>query len=98
MWFVKRNALWGVAQLDLIGKKEESGLFTIVVLPEYQGKRIGRKIIETLERDEYFRRVKRIEVPSFITACQFYRKREYDYKNGVDKPDKEQLFRLEKFR
>lgn len=27
------------------GKKDESSLFTIFVLPEYQGKGIGRKII-----------------------------------------------------
>ncbi|MCH5279748.1 MAG: GNAT family N-acetyltransferase, partial [Christensenellaceae bacterium] len=29
------------------GKQDESSLFTIFVLPEYQGKGIGRKIIET---------------------------------------------------
>ncbi len=32
------------------GKEDESSLFTIFVLPEYQGKGIGRKIIETLEK------------------------------------------------
>ncbi len=36
------------------GKEDESSLFTIFVLPEYQGKGVGRKIIETLECDEYF--------------------------------------------
>lgn len=35
-------------------KENESSLFTIFVLPEYQGRGIGRKIIETLEQDEYF--------------------------------------------
>lgn len=79
------------------GKKDESSLFTIFVLPEYQGKGIGRRIIETLESDEYFLKAKRIEIPASITACQFYRKMGYDYKNGVDIPDEEQLFRLEKF-
>ncbi len=80
------------------GKKDESSLFNIFVLPDYQGKGIGRSIIETLESDEYFLRAKRIEIPASITACQFYRKMGYDYKNGVDTPDEEQLFRLEKFR
>ena len=37
-------------------KEDESSLFTIFVLPEYQGKGIGKKIIETLEQDEYFLR------------------------------------------
>lgn len=81
----------------ILGKKDESSLFTIFVLPEYQGKGIGRRIIETLESDEYFLKAKRIEIPASITACQFYRKMGYDYKNGVDIPDEEQLFRLEKF-
>ena len=80
------------------GKEDESGLFTIFVLPEYQGKGVGRLIIETLEKDEYFLRAKRIEIPSSITACQFYRKFGYDYKNGVAELDDEHLYRLEKFR
>ena len=80
------------------GSETESSLFTIFVLPEYQGKGIGRKIIETLEQDEYFFRAKRVEVPASITAVDFYRKLGYDYKNGVDRPDEEQIYRLEKFR
>ena len=80
------------------GSETESSLFTIFVLPEYQGKGIGRKIIETLEQDEYFLRAKRVEVPASITAVNFYRKLGYDFKNGVDRPDEEQIYRLEKFR
>ena len=34
------------------GSETESSLFTIFVLPECQGKGIGRKLIETLEQDE----------------------------------------------
>ena len=79
-------------------KEEESSLFNIFVLPEHQGKGIGRKIIETLEQDEYFLRAKRIEIPSSVTACDFYRKLGYTYKNGIDVIDDEQLFRLEKYR
>ena len=52
---------------------------------------IGRKIIETLEQDEYFLRAKRIEVPASITAFNFYRKFGYDFKNGVDCADDEQI-------
>ena len=37
-------------------------------------RKIGRKIIETLEKDEYFLRAKRIEVPASITAVPFYKK------------------------
>jgi len=79
-------------------KEDESCLFTVFVLPEYQGKGIGRTIIEALEQDEYFLRARRIEVPASITACGFYQKMGYSYKNGITTPDKEQLYRLEKFR
>ena len=50
------------------GKLDESSLFNIFVLPEYQGKGVGRKIVETLEQDEFFLRAKRIEIPSSITV------------------------------
>ena len=80
------------------GKEDESSLFTIFVLPEYQGRGVGRKIVETLERDEYALRAKRIEIPASITGLPFYRKIGYDYKNGNDQVDEEMLCRLEKFR
>ncbi len=79
------------------GKQDESSLFNIFVLPEYHGRGIGRVIIETLEKDEFFRRAKRIEIPASITATPFYRHMGYDYKNGVTEPDEEQLLRLEKY-
>ena len=80
------------------GSETESSLFTIFVLPQYQGQGVGRAIIETLEQDEYFLRAKRVEIPASVTACNFYRKMGYTYKNGVDTPDDEGLYRLEKYR
>ena len=80
------------------GSKTESILLTIFVLPEYQGKGIGKRIIQTLEKDEFFLRAKRIEIPASITAVEFYRKMGYNYKNGIAELDDEQLYRLEKFR
>ena len=80
------------------GSTTESILLTIFVLPEYQGKGIGKQIIHTLENDEFFLRAKRIEIPASITAVKFYRKMGYDYKNGITELDDEQLYRLEKFR
>jgi N-acetylglutamate synthase-like GNAT family acetyltransferase len=80
------------------GKEDESSLFTIFVLPEQQGKGIGRAIIDTLEKDEYFLRAKRIEIPASITGIPFYLKMGYGYKNGITEPDEEHLIRMEKFR
>ena len=80
------------------GSNTESILLTIFVMPGYQGKGVGRKIIGALEKDEYFTRANRIEIPSSITAVEFYKKMGYNYKNGVDELENGVLYRLEKFR
>ena len=80
------------------GKQDESSLFTIFVDPDYQGKGIGRIIIETLENDEYFLRANRIEIPASITGVPFYLKMGYHYKDGISEPDEEHLIRREKNR
>ncbi len=80
------------------GKVDESSLFTIFVLPEYHRQGIGRKIIETLEKDEYFLRANRVEIPASITATPFYIHMGYTYKYGIRTPDEEGLLRLEKHR
>ena len=80
------------------GKEDESSLFTIFVMPEYQGKGIGRAIIDTLENDIYFLRAKRIEIPASITGVPFYLKMGYNFKNGISEPDNEHLIRMEKNR
>lgn len=64
------------------GSETESILLTIFVLPEYQGKGIGRAIIEALEQDEFAKRAQRIEIPASLTAVQFYRHLGYDYKTA----------------
>lgn len=94
-----KNAIVGCGAIGPYwGKEDESSLFNIFVLPEHQGNGVGRLIIHTLERDEYFLRAKRIEIPASITACKFYLKMGYSYKNGVDRVDEEGLYRLEKHR
>ena len=80
------------------GKEDESSLFTIFVLPEYQGRGVGRRIVETLEQDEYALRAKRIEIPASITGLPFYQKMGYTFKNGNGQLDDEMLYRLEKYR
>jgi GNAT superfamily N-acetyltransferase len=80
------------------GSETESWLSTVFVLPEYIGKGVGRKIIETLEGDEFFLRAKRVEIPASVTAVGFYLKMGYNYKNGSAAVDGEGLVRLEKIR
>ena len=79
-------------------RTDESCLFTVFVEPDCQGKGIGRSIIGALEQDEFFLRARCIEIPASKTAVGFYIKMGYGYKNGVNSPDEEGHYRLEKFR
>lgn len=79
------------------GKEDESILLTIFVLPEYHGRGVGKQIVSRLEQDAFFTRARRIEIPSSITACGFYRKLGYHYKDGIKALDDEGHYRLEKF-
>lgn len=97
--FWNEDKIVGVGSISSFwGSLTESILLTIFVLPEFHGLGIGSYIIDTLESDVLFLRAKRIEIPASITAVEFYRKKGYDYKNGIKELDDEQLYRLEKFR
>ena len=79
-------------------KAASSPFFTIFVRPGRQGQGIGRKIVETLEADEFALRARRIEIPASITALPFYQKMGYTFKPGHEEPDEELIYRLEKYR
>ncbi|MDE7339530.1 MAG: GNAT family N-acetyltransferase [Lachnospiraceae bacterium] len=97
--FWRKDKIVGVGSISSFwGSLTESILLTIFVLPELHHQGIGSFIIDTLEADELFLRADRIEIPASITAVEFYRKKGYDYKNGVKELDDEKHYRLEKFR
>ncbi len=73
-------------------------ILSVFVLPEYQGKGVGRLIMTALECDEIAMRSERIEVPASITACRFYEKMGYSFKDGIMQLGEDKLYRMEKFR
>ncbi len=77
---------------------DECCLYTVFVLPELQGRGLGRQIMDAVENDEYFLRAKRAVVPASITAAEFYRKLGYEYEGGRPALDSQLLYRLEKQR
>ena len=79
------------------GSETESILLSIFVDPDFQGKGYGRKIIETLEADEFGLMAKRIEIPASMVAIPFYKKMGYEHKNGELNYD-DGHFALEKYR
>ncbi len=94
-----KDKIVGVGSISSFwGSPTESILLAIFVLPEFHRQGIGSYIIDTLESDELFLRAERIEIPASITAVEFYRKKGYEYKNGIKELDDEQHYRLEKFR
>ena len=96
--FCIRDKIVGVGSISSFwGNPNESILLTIFVIPELHGQGIGSFIIDTLETDDLFLRADRIEIPASITAVEFYRKKGYEFKNGVKQLDDEGLYRLEKF-
>lgn len=78
------------------GSETESSLFNLFVHPDLQGQGVGRSLIGALERDPFFLRARRVEIPASITGCPFYQKMGYAFKNGRSEPDDEGLIRMEK--
>jgi GNAT superfamily N-acetyltransferase len=80
------------------GSLTESFIMTFFVLPDYQKQGIGKKIMQTLENDEIFKRAERIEIAASITACDFYKKMGYTLKDATRGVDEYGTIRLEKFK
>ena len=83
------------------GSQTESSFFTIFIDPIYKGQGLGRKIIETLEEDEYYKRADRVEIPASITAVEFYKHMGWKFKRTEEVlgniVDKEGIYRMEKY-
>lgn len=79
----------------------ESSFFTIFIDPSYKGKGLGRKIIETLKEDEYYKRADRVEIPASITAIEFYKHMGWKFKRTESVlgniVDNEGIYRMEKY-
>lgn len=83
------------------GSSTESSFFTIFINPDYKGKGLGRKIVETLSNDEYYKRADRVEIPASITAVEFYKHMGWGFKRTNEIVgnivDNEGIYRLEKY-
>lgn len=75
----------------------EVAFYNVYVLPEYQGKGIGKIIIKTLEEDELYQSADRIDISSSITAMNFYRHFGYNFKNMGHIVDPGGEYQLEKY-
>lgn len=78
------------------GSPAESYVFSVFVHPDYQGRGLGKMIMEALESDEFFLRASRTELNSSITAAGFYQKLGYAFKDGITTPDEAGVIKMEK--
>ena len=76
---------------------ERTDIHSFYVKPERQKEGIGRRIMETLEQDEYFLQTKRTLIHASITAADFYRRLGYDFKDGLAVLDRYQLYTMVKY-
>ena len=100
--FMDNEKIVGVGMIGPYwGSLTESSFFTIFIDPTYKGKGLGRKIIETLEKDEYYKRATRIEIPASITAVEFYKHMGWKFKRTDSVlgniVDDEGIYRMERF-
>lgn len=96
--FFDNNKIVGVGMIGSYWDSfTESSFFTIFRAPDYKGKSLGRFIIETLQKDEYYLRADRVEIPASITAVEFYRHFGWKFKKLGNIVDKEGIYRMEKF-
>lgn len=56
------------------GKEEERCLFSFCVHPNLQGKGIGKSLLNTIKKDDFFINAKKVFCPSSIPALPFYLK------------------------
>lgn len=83
---------------SFLEKEDESMIYPICVLPKFQGRGIGKKIMGVLENDEYYIRSRRIELKASDKVCDFYKKLGFDHKYNLKELDKYGNYKLEKFR
>ena len=83
--------------VPLEGRPGECEIRALFVRPEWEGKGVGRRLMETLEADPLFRAARRVLVSASLTAHEFYLKLGYRYQDGIKVCEDNDHYWMEKF-
>lgn len=77
-------------------KENESSMYSVFTHCAFQGRGVGKAIMEALEHDPYFLGSDRTEIAASITGMEFYRKLGYTFTPGGEILDENSLYHMEK--
>lgn len=69
----------------------------LFVRPDWEGRGVGRRLVETLEADPLFRAARRVAVSASLTSHEFYLKLGYRYQDGMKVCEDNDHYWMEKF-
>lgn len=94
---LKDNEVIGTAGIEKSCYSDnEYWILTVFVKPEEHGHGIGTKLIKKVEEYANKLTIKKLVIPASITACGFYYKLGYKYKDGKKELNSEDMYIMEK--
>jgi len=81
---------------DVFGEENDFVFLTVFVLPEFHNMGIGRDLMKTAENFVRENKGRKINIPSSVTAHEFYYKLGFDYMNGSKQADSRGIIMMTK--
>jgi GNAT superfamily N-acetyltransferase len=95
---IENEKVVGTASLGNFGSEESPNYFALAVFihPEFHSQGIGTGLMNKVENKAKELGAKKITVPAGITSKLFYKKLNYEFKDGLEEPDKDGNYLMEK--
>lgn len=96
---LENDIVVGTASLDKSWYNDagEYWILTVFVDISHHGQGIGRMLLEKIEEFAIEMKFKKIVIPASITACEFYHKLGYEYKDGKKELNEDKMYIMEKY-
>ena len=96
---LENDRVVGTASIDKswLNDDGEYWILTVFVDIAHHKQGIGKMLIQKIEEFATQIKVKKLVVPASITACEFYHKLGYEYKNGKKELNEDKMYIMEKY-